>query len=223
MLTIRNRVKNLLPDWLISIRKFRKRHGVFPNLIRPVTFNEEVLHRILFDRRGVLTQMEDKAAVRSYVESRLGPHILPKLYYLTNRPETIPFDELPERFVVKPTHGSGWDQVVTDKSALDRAALIEKCTGWLNQSYYKITREWAYKNIPPRIMVEELIDDGSGAAPNNYRLFVFGGTTEFILVDVGRSTDLRRLLYSPAWQKSDVTFGTMNYAATFRDPFILPK
>ena len=87
--------------------------------------NEKVLHRILFDRRTVLTQMADKAAVLSYVDSRLGPRVLPKLYYFTNQPKTIPFDSLPQRFVVKPTHGSGWVQIVSDKSSLDRAALVQ--------------------------------------------------------------------------------------------------
>ena len=62
--------------------------------------------------------------MRSYVEARLGPQILPKLYHLTDQPETIPFDNLPDKFVVKPTHGSGWVEIVTDKAALDRDALI---------------------------------------------------------------------------------------------------
>jgi hypothetical protein len=204
MSTIKTRIRKLLPDCFVSIRGHRKMHGTFPRVFRPVTFNEKVLHRILFDRRTLLTQMADKAAVRSYVGSRLGPQILPKLYYLTTRPDTIPFDELPHRFVVKPTHGSGWIQVVTDKSALDRAALIETCTGWLKNSYYQITREWAYKHIEPRILVEEFIDDGTGAEPNDYKLFVFGGTVEMIQVDTGRFTNHRRRLYTPTWKKLDV-------------------
>jgi len=152
----------------------------------------------------VLTQVADKAAVRSYVEQRLGPQILPKLYYLTTRPETIPFDDLPNRFVVKPTHGSGWVQIVMNKSALDRAALIETCTAWLNQSFYKTTREWAYKHIEPRILIEEFIDDGAGRAPNDYKLFVFDGIVELIQVDAARFADHRQRLYSPAWEKLDV-------------------
>lgn len=171
----------------------------FPNLVRPATFNEKVLYRILFDRRPVLTQFADKAAVRSYVESRLGPQVLPKLYCLTTRPNTIPFDRLPDRFVVKPTHGCGWVQLVTDKSTLDRGALIDLCTRWLNQSYYEITREWVYKDIEPRIMVQEFID-GGGARPNDYRLFVFGGTVELIQVDIGHLTTGRVRFYTPAWQ-----------------------
>jgi hypothetical protein len=201
MPSIKERVKKALPSWLILILKYRMAHGVFPNLARPATFNEKILYRILFDRRPVLTQLADKAAVRPYVESRLGPQVLPKLYCLTTRPDTIPFDQLPDRFVVKPTHGSGWVQIVTDKSALDRGALIDICTRWLNQSYYEITREWVYKDIEPQIMVQEFIDDGSGSRPNDYRLFVFGGTVELVQVDVGHLTTDRARLYTPTWEK----------------------
>jgi len=202
--SIKKRLKEFLPDWFVSIRAHWKSHGVFPNIISPTTFNEKVLYRILFDRRTVLTQIANKAGVRSYVEQRLGPQLLPKLYYLTKCPETIPFDDLPDRFVVKPTHGSGWVRVVTNKTALDRTALIETCTGWLNQSFYKQTRQWVYKNIEPHILVEEFIDDGTGSAPNDYKLLVFGGIVEFIQVDAARFSDHRRRLYSPAWEKLDV-------------------
>lgn len=197
----KERVRKALPSWLILIRRYWKAHGVFPNLVRPATFNEKILKRILFDRRPVLTQVTDKAAVRSYVEARLGPQVLPKLYCLTTRPDTIPFDNLPDQFVVKPTHGCGWVQIVTDKSTLDRDALIDISTHWLNQSYYELSREWVYKGIEPQIMVQEFIDDGSGSRPTDYRLFVFDGSVELIQVDVGHLTTGRVRLYTPTWEK----------------------
>jgi hypothetical protein len=195
-----------MPDRFVLLGRYHKRHGEWPNVTSPQTFNEKVLYRILFDRRPVLTRLADKAAVRSYVEARLGRQILPRLYHLTTRPETLPFDELPQKFVLKPTHGSGWVKIVTDKSLLDRTATIKICTKWLNQSYYEKTREWHYKHIEPRIIVEEFIDEGTGAAPNDYKLFVFAGSVEVIQVDAGRFTDHRRRLYSPAWKKLDVRF-----------------
>jgi hypothetical protein len=131
---------------------------------------------------------------------------LPKIYCITTHPDAIRFEELPHKFVVKPTHASGWIQVVNDKSALDRAALIERCNGWLDQSYYEITREWVYKHIEPRILVEEFIDDGTGALPNDYKLFVFDGTVQIIQVDAGRFYDHRRRVYSTDWKKLDVIF-----------------
>jgi hypothetical protein len=82
--------------------------------------------------------------------------------------------QLPDKFVVKPTHGCDWVQIVTDKSTLDRTTLIETCYGWLKRSYYKEMLEWAYKDIKLQIIVEEFIDDGSGStAPTDYKLFVF--------------------------------------------------
>jgi hypothetical protein len=206
MFGIKTRIRRLKPDWLVLIERYRKFVGGFPNLLWPQTFNEKVVHRIVFDRRSLLTQLADKFAVRSYVESRLGPRILPDLYYVTTDPATIPFDQLPDRFVVKPTHGSGWVQIVRDKASLDRAALIETCKGWLQQNFYDITREWAYKQIEPRIIAEQFIDDGTGAIPRDYKLFVFGGKVEMIQVDAGRFTAHRRRLYSPTWEKLPVLY-----------------
>ena len=153
---LRERVKKALPSWLLLLRRYRKVHGVFPNLLRPGTLNEKILYRMLFDRRDILCRLADKAAVRPYVEARLGPGALPKLYWCGRRPGEIPFEALPDRFVVKPTHGSGWVRIVRDKAALDRRALVAECERWLKQSYYEITREWVYKGIVPEILVEEL-------------------------------------------------------------------
>src|SRR5262245_12746281 len=118
MSDIKGVARKAMPS-LWVIRRHRRKHERFPSIIWPKTFNDKVLHRILFDRRSVLTQLTDKFAVRSYVEPRLGSLILPELYHVTKDPGTIPFDSLPEKFVVKPTHASGWVEIVTDKSSVD--------------------------------------------------------------------------------------------------------
>jgi hypothetical protein len=204
LLTIKTQIRRRLPQWMILIREHRRMHGEFPRIIRPVTFGEMILRRNLFDRRPLLSQIADKAAVRSYVEARLGSQVLPQLYHVTARPESIPFDTLPDKFVVKPNHGSGWYQVVTEKSALDRTALIETCFDWLNRSYYKETGEIVYRNIEPRILIEQFIDDGMGASASDYKFFVFRGRVEFIYVVTDRLTNHKRRLYTPAWEKLDV-------------------
>jgi hypothetical protein len=194
------------PDWVVKIANWRRAHGVLPRIFRPVTFNEKILHRNLFEHRREFTQLADKAAVRAYVEERVGPGLLPELYHLTTHPETIPFDDLPASFVVKPTHGSGWVKVVTDKTALDRAALIATCHSWLKRDYYRETREIVYKGIKPQILVEEYVNDGNGVTPNDYKCFVFDGHVEFIQADVNRFSRHNQLFYSPTWQKLDVRY-----------------
>src|ERR1700761_7606078 len=92
MFGVKTRIKKFQPDWLIAVRRHRKMHGEWPNLIRPQTFNEKILHRLIFDRRILLRQLADKFAVRAYVKSRLGSGILPELYHVTSAPPSLPFD-----------------------------------------------------------------------------------------------------------------------------------
>jgi len=197
---VRKYVPRVVRDLISGIRSHRSTHGAFPRLVRPRTFNERILRRKVFDQRPILTQFADKDAVRQYVTQRLGIDILPKVYCLTTDPATIAFADLPDRFVVKPTHGSGWVQVVLDKAALDTRELLSTCNRWLATNYYDRLRESQYRRIPPRIMVEEFIDDGSGTAPTDYKFWVFHGRVHLIQVDGYRFTDHRCALYDRHWR-----------------------
>lgn len=200
-------LKQVLPDHavdvIVAVQKHKKCHGHYPNLFNPITFSEKMAYRKCFDRRPLLTQFADKYAVRHFVADRLGEHVLPQLYHVTDKPHTIPFDVLPSSFVVKPTHGSGWVSIIKDKFALDRAALIHTCQNWLDQSFYKKFREWQYKNVPPQILVEQYLGDNIP----DYKLFVFGGDVAFIQVDTDRFTNHKRTLFDPTWQRLDCALG----------------
>jgi len=205
---IRNTGEQVLPDFVIILvavmRRHKREYGVFPNLVHPTTFSEKVRCRMVFDRRPILTTLADKLAVRDYVKQRIGDDVLPKRYFVTTNPSAIPFDGLPDKFVVKPTHGSGWVYLVPNKALLNKEELIETCSFWLKQNYYYVAREWVYKHIEPRIVVEEFISDGTGPVPRDYRLFVFGGRVGLIRVDVGSGEDRRWSHYSRSWDKLDV-------------------
>ena len=197
-------VRPLVPDWLALAIQYRRYHGRLPNLIRPTTFTEKIVWRAAFDRRPLLAQISCKALAREYVVARLGPEAVPRLYCSTTQPSQLPFKELPDRFVVKPTHASGWVAIVPDKSRIDEGALIRRCDEWLSQNYYTLSREWIYKNAKPRIHVEEFIDDGRSTAPYDYKLYVFHGAVVMIQVDAARFTAHRRALYTPTWHRLDV-------------------
>ena len=197
-------IKGLLPrevrDLVFAVRHYRHAHGVYPRLLRPRTLNEKILRRKMFDHRPLFTTFADKYAVRNFVAERLGPEILPRLHYVTTDPATIPFDSLPQKFVVKPTHGSGWVRVVRDKDAIDRQELIRTCERWLGSSYYEFLRERGYKDVPRRIMIEEFIDDGSGDTPTDYKFFTFHGKVHLIQIDTSRFSGHRRSMYDPQWR-----------------------
>lgn len=209
MFEVKKLFKRILPDPVVdavgAVAAYKRIHGTFPRLRHPQTFSEKIAYRKIFDRRPLLTQFADKYAVRDFVASRLGPDVLPKLYWVTKNPDDIPFAELPDRFVVKPTHGSGWVRIVTGKSQLDTVELVKVCKRWLSESFYEVGREWPYKNVEPRILIEEYVDDGSGnQAPNDYKMFVFDGSVALIQADVGRFSTHLRGFYDRDWNEVDV-------------------
>jgi hypothetical protein len=211
-------VPRIVRDLISGIRGHRTSHGEYPRLVRPRTFNERILRRKVFDGRPILTQLADKYAVRHYVAQRLGPEILPRVYCVTSDPAAIPFADLPRRFVVKPTHGSGWVRVILDKAALDVEELLNTCNLWLATNYYDRSRERQYREITPRIMVEEFIDDGSGAAPMDYKFFTFHGKVHLIQIDGSRFTHHRCALYDRHWRDTGARVQLERFDGPVREP-----
>jgi hypothetical protein len=189
-----------------AMRRHKRYVGIYPNLVRPKTFNEKILHRMVFDRRPILTRLQDKYAAREYVRGRIGNEVLPALYWVTKNPADIPFDKLPNRFVVKATHGCGFNYLVPDKASLDREDVLAKCDSWLRWNYYHGgTREWAYKYIEPRIIVEEFISDGIGPDPIRYKLYTFHGKVRAIYVGIGSPGRADCCFYEPSWTRQSAT------------------
>lgn len=56
----------------------------------------------------------------------------------------IRFDQLPDSFVLKVTHGSGQNLICRDKSQLDVERTRRLLAQWMKRSEYWVTREWAY-------------------------------------------------------------------------------
>ena len=77
----------------------------------------------------------DKYSVRNYVEEKGYKDILNTLIWEGFEPETIPFDQLPKKFVIKVTHGSTFNIICTDKEKLDKKDTISKCKKWLNAKF----------------------------------------------------------------------------------------
>jgi hypothetical protein len=208
---------------LRSMRKYRYTFGRYPNILAPKTFNEKVQARKIFDRRPVLSQWVDKFAVRDYVVTKSTLGALPQIYHVTTDARDIPFERLPSRYVVKASHGSGWLQIVRDNTRLDRAELVRKCGEWLSMNYFDQSLELVYKNIKPRIIIEELLDNGHGEVPYDYKLYVFGGKVRFIQVDVSRFGLHRRKIYDPDWNVIPVQLTVETYDGRLEKPRLLKQ
>lgn len=195
----------LLPDNLEHDKKYleilyKYRVGKKLNLNHPVTFNEKMQWLKLYNRNPEYDKMVDKYEAKKYVASIIGwEYIIPTIG-IWEQFDDIDFEALPERFVLKCTHDSGGLIICKDKSKLDKKDVKCKIEHWLRRNYYYNTRERQYKNIKPRIIAEQYMEDESGFELKDYKIHNFNGKPKMIQVDFGRFGEHKRNLYTTDWE-----------------------
>jgi hypothetical protein len=191
---------------------------------RPETFSQKLLWKRTKDRRPILTTFADKVAVRDYVAARVGSDILTTLYAVVRNPADLDPAALPEEFVVKPSHASGmiWivdapvsppgggrhtqlapDMFISTRDVLDWDRLVSTCRQWLSVRYADFEQEWAYRDVPPQILVEELLTDPADSAPPDYKFYVLNGRVRLVDVHMDRFGRRRQNLLRPDWSVID--------------------
>ncbi len=187
-------VTRCLTDWQFMRLQYRCLTGQTLNLATPVNFNEKLQWLKLHYRNPLYVVGADKYEVRKLVAQRIGTQYLPKCLGVFKNVDDINFDALPQKFVLKATHGSGWNVICPDKDKLNWCLAKKKLRRWLKQDFFKNGREWQYHEIKPRIVCEEFLEDPDYPMLRDYKLFTFKGETKYIWVDftepvVGRSVE----------------------------------
>lgn len=106
----------------------------------------------------------------------------------------------PIPFVLKASHGSGWNYFVRSEKERDWDRIERLADLWLRSTFATRAKEWLYTQIQPGLLVEPFVGRGE-VAPADYKYHVFGGRAVFIQVDVGRLQTHRQLFYTPDWQR----------------------
>ena len=189
-----------IPDELYVRICYRIQMGKRLELDPPRTFNEKLQWLKLHDRRPEQTRWVDKYEVRKLIAETAGEDHLFSLLGVWDRVEDVEWDRLPDRFVLKCTHDSGGTVICRDKSRFDVRAARRKLAAGLKRNYYWAGREWAYKDVRPRIIAEPLMVDESGTELKDYKFFCFDGEPRLIQVDFDRFVKHKRNLYDLEWR-----------------------
>ena len=158
------------------------RTGRIANVKNPRTFNEHILARKIYNDESNLTMYTDKYAVREYVADTIGSGYLVRNYGVWTRCEEIDIDKLPGKFVLKATHGSGWNTLVRDKGQANWQHITEKLNKELKYNYYYKSREKNYRDIQPRIICEELLETKDERGLIDFKVFCFFGAARFFAI-----------------------------------------
>ena len=172
-----------------------------PCMANPGTLNEKIQWLKLYYREPLLVQCQDKFAVRGYVSSLGLSEILIPLLGVFDRAGDIRYDDLPDQFILKATHGSGWNVICRSRASFDSAAATATLAKYLRTSFYRLGREWAYKHIRPRIVCEALLLDAGGSIPPDYKFHCFNGEPRFLQVEYSRFEAHTRNFYDLRWNR----------------------
>ena len=181
------------------------------NLESPVEINEKLQWLKLFDRRPEYTMMVDKYAAKKYVADAIGDmYIIPTLGVWETFDE-IDFDHLPSKFVLKCTHDSGGLIICKDKTKFDFALAKKKINKCMKRNYYYSWREWPYKNVTPKIIAEQYMEDAETVELRDYKFFCFAGKPLYCQVISDRRTYETVDYFDMDWQHQEFTGLAMPY------------
>lgn len=184
-----NNFLKLLPDETYLKFKYYFSIGEPLNINTPSTFNEKIQWLKLNDRRAEYVDYVDKYEVRKYISKEIGSEYLIPLIGVYNDVDEINWDKLPNRFVLKCTHGSGCNIICKDKTKLNINEAKDKLNKWMNKSWFWYGREWPYKNVKPKIICEEYMVDESGTELKDYKFMCFNGEVKCLFVCLNRDTE----------------------------------
>lgn len=190
-----------LPDKLFLSWMFRIKMGYKLNWKNPRTLNEKLQWLKFYNKNPQYTEMVDKYGVREYVKRTIGEEYLIPLLGVWDKFDDIDFDKLPKEFVLKCTHDSGGLVICRNKDELDKDAAREKIGKSLARNYYYRWREWPYRNIRPRIIAEQFMEDDLLGGLPDYKFFCFDGRVDCVMVCVDRHLhDVKFYFFDRDWK-----------------------
>ena len=203
-----------VPDKAYLSIYYRFVNGCWPDLSNPKLFTEKLQWLKIHDHKPVYSVMADKYRVKEYVSDRIGKEYVIPLLGVWDDPKMIPFEKLPNRFVLKTTHDSGGVVVVDKSKGYEQKEIENFLNAHLRKNLYKRTREWPYKNIPHQIIAEEYLENDvlsvNGVLKSvllDYKFYCFNGEPKFLYVgfsnmDNGMKHDLLSF-FDLNWQKPE--------------------
>jgi hypothetical protein len=223
-----NRIlKNLkfLPKPLFFKIRYNAYTGKRLNLKNPIEINEKKNWLKLYYHPPILTQLADKYVSRTYVADKIGAEYLNELYGYYTKVEQINWDTLPESFILKATHASHRNLIVTNKSQLDIKATEKTLRKWLKYNHYKkVGYEWAYKNIPAGIVAEKLLEEKGKRFLTDYKFVCMHGKVIYVQIVLDVDGKEVQVNYNKAFeQEKFIAINREWYQGAIEKPVLFDK
>ena len=188
------------------------------NLTSPQTFNEKLSWLKLHAYNPQYSVLVDKYAVKEYVASKIGEEYIIPTIGVFDSMDDVDFKKCPPQFVIKCTHDSQSTIVVKDKNVFNEKKTRAKLNKCLKQNFFWSTREYPYKDVKPRIIIEEYIEDKTGGGLNDYKFFCFNGVPKLMFIATGRPVNTCFDFYDMDFNHIDLKQGHPNSSKRIQKP-----
>jgi len=221
------------------------RISLFFRTIRVHSIEGYILNKIRVDRSDKICVFADKYATRHYVSKLVGEQYLTRLFGVYKNSEKLPWEIFPKEFVLKCSHSSGgivivssqasanldivefdyknWEKYVIHPCNINHFRIETFFSRMLNQNYAQYTDyfEFAYSQIEPVVIVEELLKDENGDLPKDFKYWCFHGRVVLIQIDTDRYINHVRDFYDRDWNLLNVQASYPNSSETLERPIRL--
>lgn len=188
-------------------RLFKKEFGKEADFVNPQTFSEKLLFLKMHYNNLLQNACSDKFTVTEYIKQCGYPEILKTIYAVYLDPDQIDLNKLPERFFIQCSHTQGFNYVVTkdDEKKIDYIKKMYKVI--LKRNHYKNLRENCYKNIVPRIICSEYLEEPGRETLTDYKFYCFAGEMKYFMVSYGEFNHaVKNHKFDPQWNSIDHLF-----------------
>lgn len=199
--------------------QFFRQFGVELNLENPQTYNEKLQWLKLYWRDEMVSLCTDKYEVKNYLKARGMSRILIDTIASYENADNIDFCSLPDKYVAKATHASGYNLFVSDANVLDTSRAKIVFNKILQLPYYAAKLEWNYELIKPRIIIEPLLPINTDL-PLDYKFYCFHGKVFFVEI-----TTACEWIYNsePIELIVDSNFNKLEFSYSFDNELVLEK
>ena len=161
-----------------------------------ITFEDKLNWLVIHDTNILKGKCSDKILLHYYSKRKLGKDICNKILKIYHSEKEINIKELPNQFVLKTNHGSGYNIIVQNKKKFNLAHAKNILKKWMKVDYGVKGAEFHYSFINRKIFVEEYI----GKNLKNYKFLCYNGKPKYVYVSIKEGKNKYRNFYDMNWK-----------------------
>ena len=199
----------MLPERVYIKLKYYKTIGAHLNLKEPKRLTEKIQWLKLFNRKKEHILIADKYLVRDFIAKEVGEDYLIPLLYSLKSESDITDKMLIKNSIIKCNHDSSGGIIIREKLP-DLSKIKKEFKKRLRSNHYYQSKEWQYKDMVPKILIEKLLLNKNKKIPNDFKFHCFHGEPKFVYCSLDREGENYRKIYDINWEKIDVTWKPSN-------------